>query len=287
MKTVTSTPVIFRSFGREKDETLYHLPAFLFGYVAAGRGIIRVGSQTCEITTGNSFLVARQQDAVVELFPAEGEEGYFHTINMCFSEADVEDYFLHASAYANVPVSSRGLFRILPDHPLLHGLALLLEDGIRQGFRAGSHFVKMKIQECIYILVALDGRLHKWLADYNRPQKINLGEFMEKNFRQNVPLVQFARASGRSLATFRRDCLHEFGTTPSRWLIARRLDEAQRLIREGQRPGDILTGLGFESFSHFTRRFKQRFGYLPSECSGIVRPNAPLDCLPPLPSTKG
>lgn len=134
----------------------------------------------------------------------------------------------------------------------------------------------MKIQECIYILVALNERLHNWLADCNRPQKINLSEFMEKNFRQNVPLVQFARASGRSLATFRRDCMREFGTTPTRWLIARRLDEARRLILEGQRPGEILISLGFESFSHFTRRFKQRFGYLPSECNGVACHNALL-----------
>lgn len=276
MKTITTTPVIFRNFGREKNETLYHLSGFLFGYIASGHGIIRTGSQSCEVASGNSFLIARRQEASVTLLPGEGEEGYFHTINICISEAEVEDYFLHARHSTNASVSVGGIFRILPDHPLLHGLALLLEDGIRQGFRAEAYFVKMKIQECIYILVALDECLHNWLADCNRPQKINLGEFMEKNFRQNVPLVQFARASGRSLATFRRDCVREFGTTPSRWLIARRLDESRRLIGEGQRPGEILIALGFESFSHFTRCFKQRFGYLPSECYCTACHNALL-----------
>lgn len=284
MKTITTTPVIFRCFGRETDETSYRLPDFLFGYVAAGHGFIRIGSQIREIRAGNSFLIARREEATVTLLPDapassrhpdqsprlllpdEEEEGYFHTINICFSEAEVEDFFLHTAAPEQVAAPATRLFQVLPDHPLLHGLALLLEDGIRQGFRAGSHFVKMKIQECIYILVALDERLHNWLAARNHLQKINLSEFMEKNFRQNVPLPQFARACGRSLATFRRDCLRELGTTPSRWIIARRLDEAHRLLYAGQRPCDILTGLGFESFSHFTRRFKQRFGYLPSEC---------------------
>lgn len=139
MKTITATPVIFSSFGREKAETIYHLPDFLFGYVVSGHGILRVGSQSCEVATGNRFLVARWQEASVTLFPGEGEEGYFHTINICISEAEVEDYFLHATHYTNASAASGGLFRILPDHPLLHGLALLLEDGIRQGFRAGPH----------------------------------------------------------------------------------------------------------------------------------------------------
>lgn len=267
MKTIITTSVIFRCFGRETDETVYSLSDFLFGYVAAGHGLIRIGSQSCAISTGNSFLIARREKATVTLLPDEGEEGYFHTINICISEAEVEDFFLHAATPENPAASTDELFQVLSDHPLLHGLALLLEDGIRQGFRAGSHLVKMKIQECLYILVALNEHLYNWLANYNRPQKINLAEFMEKNFRQNVPLAQYARACGRSLATFRRDCIREFGTTPSRWLIGRRLDEAHRLIREGHRPCDILTALGFESFSHFTRRFKQRFGYLPSECN--------------------
>lgn len=78
----------------------------------------------------------------------------------------------------------------------------------------------MKIQECLYILVSLDGDLYNWLATCNRLQKINLTAFMEKNFRQNVPLAQYAQACGRSLATFRRDCIRELRTTPSRWLIA-------------------------------------------------------------------
>lgn len=41
------TPVIFRCFGREKDET----SSLLFGYVTAGDGIIRIGSQSREIST--------------------------------------------------------------------------------------------------------------------------------------------------------------------------------------------------------------------------------------------
>lgn len=80
----------------------------------------------------------------------------------------------------------------------------------------------------------------------------------------NIPLEQLARAAGRSLSTFRRDFVDLFGSTPSRWLMARRLEEARLLLSSGERPGDILIALGFESFSHFTRSYKLRFGVLPS-----------------------
>lgn len=88
---------------------------------------------------------------------------------------------------------------------------------------------------------------------------------MELNYKRNVPLERFAEASGRSLSTFRRDFQQVFGVQPGKWLLVRRLDEAYNRISRGERPSDILVELGFESFSHFTRTFKERFGSLPSQ----------------------
>lgn len=265
MKAYSSEPIIFRSFGRKKNTTTYFLPDFLYTYIIAGNGIVCIENESRYFSAGNSFVVARHQEARVTMIPNEGEEGYFHSISIRISESQVEDYFLHNMAPSKPSKPMEGMLQLFPDHPLLHGLSLLLEDGIRQGFRAAWPFTKMKIQECIHILVALDERMYYWFSMRNRLQKIELKTFMEKNFRYNLPLEQLAEAAGRSLSTFRRDFIQEFGTTPSRWLIARRLEEARKLILSGRRPGEILVELGFESFSHFTRCYKQKFGVLPSE----------------------
>lgn len=270
MNTYTSEPIIFRSFGRAKKTTTYYLPDFLFTYILAGSGTVCVGNENRPFSAGDSFVIARRQEAVVTLLPDtqlsdESAKGYFLTISIRISEEEIEDYFLHSTAPDKPSDTSYILSQQLSDHPLLHGLSCLLEEGTRQGFRAEWKFTKMKIQECIHILVALNEGIYYWFSAYNRLQKINLQTFMEKNFHHNIPLGQLAEAAGRSLSTFRRDFAQEFGTTPSRWLIARRLEEARCLIASGKHPGEILIELGFESFSHFTRCFKQRFGMLPSE----------------------
>lgn len=257
-------PVIFRNFGRKKSVVTYHMPDFLFTYVVAGSGTVCVGNECCSVMAGNSFVVARRQETVVTLFPDE-ESACFDTLNIRISSEEVADYFLHHPVPDKSAKTADVLLQLQSDHPLLHGLCLLLADGMRQGFRPEWSFTKMKIQECIHILVVLNKRMYDWFSFRNHPQKINLRGFMEQNFRHNVPLEQLAGAVGRSLSTFRRDFVNEFGVTPSRWLIARRLDEAQELLLAGKRPGEILIELGFESFSHFTRCFKQRFGVLPSE----------------------
>lgn len=99
----------------------------------------------------------------------------------------------------------------------------------------------------------------------NSLQRINLKDFMECHYQDNLPLEQLAQASGRSLSTFRRDFLKVFGTTPGKWLLTKRLEEAYVLIKEKKiKPSEFLLDLGFESFSHFSRSFKAYFGIQPS-----------------------
>lgn len=272
-KTHVPEPVIFRNFGRISKTVTYCLPDFLYTYIISGTGTARVENENKSLSTGDSFVIARRQKVSITFQPTEEDEGYFNAISIRISETDIDDYFLHSSIPDKKCTETNDMIQQLSDHPLLHGLSLLLEDGMKQGFRAEWKFTKMKIQECIDILVALDERIYHWFAKHNHWQKIDLRTFMENNFRHNIPLVQLAQATGRSLSTFRRDFIQEFGTTPSRWLIARRLEEAYHLITSGKHPGEILIELGFESFSHFTRCFKQRFGMLPSEalCKQMIR----------------
>ena len=43
------------------------------------------------------------------------------------------------------------------------------------------------------------------LFDFNEPFKIDLEAYMNMNYTFNVPMEKFAKLTGRSLATFKRD----------------------------------------------------------------------------------
>ncbi len=91
---------------------------------------------------------------------------------------------------------------------------------------------------------------------------------MNRHYMYNVPAVQFARLTGRSLASFKRDFEKIFQTSPGQWLLQKRLEEAHYLIREkGRKPSDVYLDVGFENLSHFSRSFKQAFGVSPSMVS--------------------
>lgn len=96
-------------------------------------------------------------------------------------------------------------------------------------------------------------------------QKIELKDFMEKNFRNDMSMSEFAQASGRSLSTFKRDFKKFSELSPERWLTARRLTAAYDLLRRRRRVTDVCFDVGFKNVSHFSAAFKRKFGITPGD----------------------
>jgi len=137
-----------------------------------------------------------------------------------------------------------------------------------------AELAEMKLVETMTILRSIDKGIDSALADFTEPGKIDLADFMQKNFMFNISLKRFAYLTGRSLATFKRDFQKVFQIPPQRWLLQKRLKQAHFLIAEKQlRPSEAYMEVGFENLSHFSYSFKQMFGYPPSSISMAVLSN--------------
>jgi AraC family transcriptional regulator, exoenzyme S synthesis regulatory protein ExsA len=98
----------------------------------------------------------------------------------------------------------------------------------------------------------------------NEPQSVSLQRVMEDNYCFNLKLEDFARLAHRSLSAFKRDFIRVFNTTPGKWLIERRLDHSYHLLTHTDKTvSETAFETGFESASHFSRVFRQRFGFPP------------------------
>jgi len=123
----------------------------------------------------------------------------------------------------------------------------------------------IKIEEAISILRNTRSDVDSLLANFEHPGKLNLVDFMEKNYMFNLPLEKFSYLTGRSLTTFKKDFKNIYGTTPQRWLTTRRLDLAhQQLEAQRRKPIEVYFEVGFENLSHFSYAFKKQFGYAPT-----------------------
>lgn len=103
------------------------------------------------------------------------------------------------------------------------------------------------------------------IFDLTKKSKLDLEAFMNKHFEYNISIGDFAKLTGRSLSTFKREFKRVFEDSPEKWLKEKRLVKAHYMIKElKMKPSEIYPEVGFENFSHFSTAFKKRFGYSPS-----------------------
>lgn len=129
-----------------------------------------------------------------------------------------------------------------------------------------AKIAELKIWEAIELLLQTSDNFRNFLFDFQEPHKIDLEAYMNHNYKYNIPISSFAKLSGRSLSTFKRDFRKIFETTPEKWLKKQRLEQAYFLIKQkNKRPSEIYLEVGFESLSHFSYAFKKQFGGTPTD----------------------
>jgi len=111
----------------------------------------------------------------------------------------------------------------------------------------------------------IDKNIDTHLANFEKPGKIDLIRFMEKNYMFNVTMEKFGYLTGRSLTTFKRDFQNAFKSTPQRWLTKKRLELVHYQFTEKKKsPVEVYYEVGFENLSHFSYALKKQFGYTPT-----------------------
>jgi AraC family transcriptional regulator, exoenzyme S synthesis regulatory protein ExsA len=122
-----------------------------------------------------------------------------------------------------------------------------------------------KIIELLFVLTQTSPTLVSDLIWSIHACKSTLAAVMEQNYTQSLPLEEFARLLGRSLASFKRDFQREYQTAPSQWLREKRLRLAHLLFEKTDKSvTEVCYEVGFVNPSHFSRAFKAFYGYSPN-----------------------
>jgi AraC family transcriptional regulator, exoenzyme S synthesis regulatory protein ExsA len=104
------------------------------------------------------------------------------------------------------------------------------------------------------------------LATLNNKEKKSLRAFMEANFSNPLGIADYAYLTGRSLSSFRRDFINQFGTSPKQWLIDKRLEHARELLKKNHTTvSQVALSTGYENMSHFIKAFHHKYGMPPKQ----------------------
>lgn len=92
---------------------------------------------------------------------------------------------------------------------------------------------------------------------------------VEQHATQKLGIDDLAFLCNMSVSTFKRHFEKIYGTSPARWLVAKRLEEAAvRLRHRDVRPAALYEEAGFESLSAFIHAFKRQYGMTPGQFQG-------------------
>lgn len=127
--------------------------------------------------------------------------------------------------------------------------------------------IEMKFNELLYniILNPKNKNLTNFFLSLEQKEKTDLNNVMMKNFHSDLSMEEFARLSGRSLSTFKRDFKAYYKQTPGKWLTNKRLEYAKILLENPElNINDICWESGFKNTSHFNSSFKDKYSLPPN-----------------------
>ena len=235
-------------------------------YVISGELDVLYHDRRRKLQRGQAYLIRRNFKAHKIEYPSKDGtpfKGLFLQLKASMLKKAMHDLALRKKDCK--PYSSKSPYVMLPENPLLTGMFKSLEVYFDTQSYPSELLMETKIKEVIFTLIEIMPELKSVLFDIVAPWKIDLQQYMNDNYTNDLDIKGFAHYTGRSLSAFKKEFEETFHLSPGRWIVRRRLEEAKRLMEcEGEKPLDVYTKVGFKNLSHFSTAFKRQYGFAPS-----------------------
>lgn len=269
MSTVPESrpPFAYSCYFTRNREGEQFVPEHVFSFQLSGTLTLNNGIKEYIFNEGDFRFIKRNQ--LIKFIKQPAPEGSFQSVSIYFDQELLRSISMEYGYHAEPSKRPPEPVIALKNDPLLRSYIDSLFPYLQGNRLINQPLQQLKQREAVLILLQSGPGIGQLLFDFREPGKIDLEEFMNRNFHFNVQLKRFAYLTGRSLATFKRDFEKIFHTSPSKWLLQRRLQEAHYLISEkGKVPSDVYLETGFEDLSHFSFAFKKQYGMPPSHLAG-------------------
>lgn len=254
-------------FSCEKDR-IYDsdqiVPELTLSFMLSGKKELRFADRKIEGNAGDIALIRKNE--LLKSVKMSDKNGYsYQSVSIFFTPEILRKYAVENNIQTTVRYSGKPYID-LTQSKFIQAYFESFLPYFNQPEKLTAKIAAIKTVEALELLLSHHSNLEQMIFDLSEPFKIDLEKYMNKNFAFNIPIKDFARLTGRSLSTFKRDFKTIYNSTPEKWLRERRLDEAMFLITEKkQRPSEVYFMVGFENFSHFSASFKEQFGVNASE----------------------
>ncbi|MFC0181710.1 AraC-type DNA-binding protein [Pseudarcicella hirudinis] len=266
LRTINYSGIFLSCFSAYSEKCVHAAPEHVLLYLYSGEQVIEDGNKKITIKAGECAFI-RRNHRLMMYKNSKGEELY-KGISLTFNRHILRDFYSRLSK-ADLPqkvsVSDKNVFKI-ESRADITSLFQSLTPYFNEEIKPVEGVSHLKLQEGIYALLNTSDIFFPILFDFNQPWKIDILEFLNDNYMDDLTMEQIAAYTGRSLATFKRDFRKVSNLSPEKWLIKRRLEAAYSKLKEdGEKVQNVCIEVGFKNPSHFSTAFKKQYGIPPTE----------------------
>lgn len=231
-------------------------------YVMGGRRIWHTDHGSYDLSK-DSCVFVRKGTSIVE----QAVDGQFCLVRFFVPDEFIREVLKTKSTPIQKPEKKYEFIMPVKNDVVIQAFFRSITPYFDNGRPPDQSLLELKFRELI--LATADNPANGELLSYfsyllREPQTVSLRQIMEDNFYFNLKMEEYARLCSRSLSAFKRDFVRLYNMSPGKWLMERRLNHALHLITNiGKTVSESAFESGFESPSHFSRAFRQRFGTSP------------------------
>ena len=234
-------------------------------YVVLGGSVkLTCGRQTWTVGKNEMILLRRAQSVSYEKQGSE-ETGLFESQLFAINDELLKDFL--TSQQVQIPQMTEELgAQVSPMSDRLVAYCWSLSPYFNDPSQVNPGLLRLKVMELLYNVMDCSKNIFRQMLQLRQPVKTDIHRVIEENYTSPISLDELAYLSGRSLSSFKREFQNIYGESPARWIREKRLSKAQQMLRSSSLSvADVAYSLGFENPTHFSRIFKQQYGYAPSQ----------------------
>ena len=257
--------IIFSFFLNNDTVCTHKADSHLLIYVYSGKMSVTDKEKEITAVAGECMFIRRDHQVTIRKGPHEGRQ--YKGITMRFNRNLLCDYY-KLLRKEDIPADAcplGGSAVKLRKSADIDSLFWSMVPYFDAGNKPNDKVMKLKLQEGVLTLLDLDKDFYPTLFDFTEPWKIDILDFLNRNYMYDLSLEEIALYTGRSLAAFKRDFKKISTLSPRRWIMRKRLEVAYDKIKnKGRNAADVCFEVGFKNRSHFTTAFKKQFGVPPT-----------------------
>ncbi|MDC8003192.1 AraC family transcriptional regulator [Aureisphaera galaxeae] len=257
----------FHQLDSVKD-ILLNIEQLFFLYVIEGVVKLQSPEGIFYVTEGHSAIVNKGPYVMSESL--SGLNSQFKAYIVFLSEDVLEEFYMnHTPKDLEGDIEAKKV--LLLEHasflkPFVNSISLIFNEYSKsQNYK---DLIDIKSKELLHYLSLNDfqGKVYHMLKPVVSDETYQIRQVVSKNYLNNLSMEEWAFLCHMSISTFKRKFKHIYGETPARWIKDKRLEYAEKLLKNGKyKIHQVANKSGFENPATFRNQFFKKYGVLPNE----------------------